>query len=119
MNDPFDEPFEPLLRDYLSAQLDGQLGKAEARFAGPADDLPGASPARRPTPRRGRLIAAVAATAASITAAVWCGFHAGRQPPHEQAESDRQAEAAEQKEPASLRTARKFAVDNLPGTVHS
>lgn len=116
MNDPFDERFEPLLRDYLSAQLDGQLGKAEACFVGLAPDLPSASPSRRPSPRRGRLIAAVAATAASITAAVWCGVHVGRQPPQRQANGKIQTEAAEQVEPLPVQ---KFAADNSSGDAPS
>lgn len=80
MNDPLDEDFEPLLRDYLSSQLDGQLGKAAAHFAELPASAPPSTEPRRPTPRRGRLIAAVAVVAASLLAAVWFGFRIGIQP---------------------------------------
>lgn len=117
MNNAEIDPLGPLLRNYLSARLDGQLGKAEARFVARHFDAIEPLPAHRPTPRRGRLFAAVAATAASISVAVWCGFHVGRQPAEDRAGGENQELPAVPREASPVVPNARIAADKpLPET---
>jgi hypothetical protein len=72
-----DEPHEMMVRDYLSAQLDGQLGGAEARFRSFLQQEQSA-PAPRdpwylPNRFRGWTFGVVGAALAASLAALWAG----------------------------------------------
>jgi hypothetical protein len=75
-DNPLDSPHETMVREYLSAELDGQVGRTEARFRemlAAQQTARGHDSYRLPTFFRGRTLGFIGAALAASLAGLWAG----------------------------------------------